>query len=550
VDVQAVAAIRFQEIVAIPGAANRAGFAVSVGQVLDGRVSEIDRDTALLQIGQHRVMARTSGSSLSVGDLVRLQVESMSPDQVIMRLVARGDGGVLRRTLTDPDLAAHLRGGGLDPDCTALAIARALVARGAPLTAGAVLRVRAAVVVTRSDDADDLQTRSAEIDAAAYLEARGSPVSRASIDIARRALASRETLGNRVAEFRAALTDLADELVRLESGGHPIPLSRDRVDPAQTRSAAPRDQAPPFEDNPGDPHRQAHSERGAQLPTALTARAAIEHARAPSPDSGSSSHSPAPRPLSTLVREMLAHLPSDEAFQGSDDAVASVLREVIAEHGTPVETKLARLLLREGSVGEPRLEQDLRAALGRVIDDTMTASAVARQIPSLQALADGLARVADLGSQIQAQIEFGQLANAAPRADAGQPPYLVFQIPIGQRGTSESVEIRIRQEASGAARVDPENTHLIFNFDLADLGPLRVGLMVHRQLISCQISAGSPDIRDMLGDRTTELRAGLAGLGYAVDPVRCDLLGSPPGQAHPKVSEPPPGPVSRLDARI
>ncbi len=655
---------------------------------------------------------------------------------------------MLRGALNDADLAAHLRGAGVDPDSTALAIARALLGRGAPLTADAVLRVRAAVVASRADGADDLRAQSAEIDAAAYLEARGLPVSRASVDIARRALASRETLGNRVAEFRAALTDLGDELARLESGGYPIPLTRDRVDPAQPRGTARRDLPVPPQEEGSDPNSQAHAERGAQLPTALAARtgpprssatvpmpaaidasvedvppgensersteadpagspargagdargtepppgarsgsmptrltpptaeppaddsaqsqvsdsespagarpersvpqdrevvtqdrqtadglqraparsispapeqaaepdavtpapgrpaeratghraageetpiasaggsrgpvvdefAGVERVRAPAPDvptvarrgdrvAGAPDDAAveafrapqpypdrsAPRPLSTLVREMLARLPSDEAFHGSDDSVASVLREVIAEHGTPIEAKLARLLIREAPTGQGRLEQDLRVVLARVIDEAMSASATARQTPGLQSLGDDLGRVADLGSQIQAQLEFGQLANAAPRADTGQPPYLAFQIPIGQRGTSESVEIRVRQDDSGAAGVDPENTHLIFNFDLADLGPLRVGLMVHRQRISCQISAGSPEIRDMLGDHAADLRAGLAGLGYTVDPVRCDLLGSPTGQVQSSMAGPPASPVSRLDARI
>jgi hypothetical protein len=54
----------------------------------------------------------------------------------------------------------------------------------------------------------------------------------------------------------------------------------------------------------------------------------------------------------------------------------------------------------------------------------------------------------------------------------------------------------------------------------------------------------------MLGDHAADLRAGLAGLGYTVDPVRCDLLGASAGQSNPALPAPPAGPVSRLDARI
>ncbi|TAK24690.1 MAG: flagellar hook-length control protein FliK [Chloroflexota bacterium] len=249
-DVRSVAPIHFQEILAIPGSNRRAGFVVSADQTVTGQVVDVDHDIVLIQIGQHRVSARATGTSLRAGETVRLQVDTLDPDEVVMRLVARGSSTTTLRSLTDDDLAADLARLGVQAGPDTLAVARALIARGVPVTSRNVLMARAAV--GRLED-----PTAADLDAIAFLQSRELPLSRDAIAIARGALASRTSLGGDIARLRDSLAGLNARVAALPDdgvfeeaavtpgsrGGVPIAVDDDETQPRGSDASVPAGRA-------------------------------------------------------------------------------------------------------------------------------------------------------------------------------------------------------------------------------------------------------------------------------------------------------------------
>jgi hypothetical protein len=208
-DVNPILPVRFQEIVAIPDATRREGFAVAANQTLEGQVVSVERDTVIVSIGRHRVPAQAApGTTLQAGEAVRLFVRQVDPDQVVMQIVARGASLQTMRSLTDADLSAELTGLGITPDESTLAVARALINRGLPVTAANILEVRGALTRLGTADPGDL-------DAAVFLKGQGLPMTGDGIQIVRQALQSRAALGAQVEGLRSALADLAARLAGL-----------------------------------------------------------------------------------------------------------------------------------------------------------------------------------------------------------------------------------------------------------------------------------------------------------------------------------------------
>ena len=245
----------------------------------------------------------------------------------------------------------------------------------------------------------------------------------------------------------------------------------------------------------------------------------------------------------------------DEAVRAPRAELARQIREIVAEHGTPVEAKIARVL--EGLVARPGLDRealaDLRVTLANLVDVAqrhLDEPRLAQQL-SHEALRD-VQLVHEHAGAILGQVELQQMANAHAATTPGPDnAYLMFQVPIpGGRG-GQTAQIRIRQEEQGGTkRIDPKNVHVVFQFELRHLGTVRVSLRVHDQRISCRMGSSDPDATTLLGAHAGELRDGLGSLGYFVDDLRCSVL-------TPEEIEIPDGafavapraPTMRLDAR-
>src|SRR3989442_11540590 len=168
-DIPPVQRVRFEEIVAMPDATRRAGFAVAANQTLDGQVVSVQGDTVIVSIGRQQVPAQAApGTTLQAGEAVRLFVRDVDPQRVVMQIVARGMSLQTLRSLTTQDLNAELTGLGIAPDETAIDVARALINRGLPVTAQNVLDVRAALARLGAPGPQDL-------DAAVFLKGQGLP---------------------------------------------------------------------------------------------------------------------------------------------------------------------------------------------------------------------------------------------------------------------------------------------------------------------------------------------------------------------------------------
>ena len=245
----------------------------------------------------------------------------------------------------------------------------------------------------------------------------------------------------------------------------------------------------------------------------------------------------------------------DEAVQAPRAELARQIREVVAEHGTPVEAKIARVL--EGLVARPGLDRealaDLRVTLANLVDVAqrhLDEPRLAQQL-SHEALRD-VQLVHEHAGAILGQVELQQMANAHAATTPGPDnAYLMFQVPIpGGRG-GQTAQIRIRQEEQGGTkRIDPKNVHVVFQFELRHLGTVRVSLRVHDQRISCRMGSSDPDATTLLGAHAGELRDGLGSLGYFVDDLTCSVLAPEELRApDPAVPAAPRGPTMRLDAR-
>src|SRR5262249_55776177 len=171
-------------------------------------------------------------------------------------------------------------------------------------------------------------------------------------------------------------------------------------------------------------------------------------------------------------------------------------RHVVAEHGTPVEAKLARVLTEVAE--RPALDRatvaDLRTTLTTLVDEVRrhlehptTAQRLAHEV-----LRD-LETVRGQAQSIVGQVELQQMTNAAPPT-TGRESYVMFQIPIpgGRDGQTAQVRIRHDEDGGGAKRVDPKNVHVIFQFELQNLATVRVSLRVLDRHVSCQIGSSGP----------------------------------------------------------
>jgi hypothetical protein len=263
-----------------------------------------------------------------------------------------------------------------------------------------------------------------------------------------------------------------------------------------------------------------------------------------------------PRLLS-VVAETLERLPlfDEAAVAEGVDELAQEIRRVVVDQATPVEAKLARVL--EGLAGRPDLDAlvagDLKTTLHQLVREAQAHldPRLADRLPP-EARRD-LQSAAGQAEALLGQVELQQLANAAPRPEGQAPSYLVLQLPVPGGREPQTAQIRIRQESDGeAARIDPKNVHVVFQLDLQHLRTVRVGIRVVDRRMSCQLGSSDPAVTDLLQQRADELRAGLAGLGYAVDPIKTAVLTAqdlapPPGPAETPLA--PPRPTMRVDAR-
>jgi hypothetical protein len=268
---------------------------------------------------------------------------------------------------------------------------------------------------------------------------------------------------------------------------------------------------------------------------------------------------PAPAPEPSLARllanvvETLDRLPllDEHAVEAGADALTSEIRRVIADQGTPVEAKLARVLegLAERGDLERLLATDLKSSLQALVRETQAQLATAERLP-----ADTARDLRSVGQQAEGllgQVELQQLANAAAGPDGRQPSYLMFQLPIPGGREPQTAQIRIKQESDGrTARIDPKNVHVVFQLELQNLHTVRVGIRVVDRHLVCQMGSSDPTATELLAQHAPELREGLSGLGYLVEPIQTAVL--TPADLLPAAAEPtaPRGrPAMRVDAR-
>jgi hypothetical protein len=617
VDVTAIGGLRLGTITAIPGGGRTGGqFAVGQDQLLEGTVVSIDHDSVVIQVGGQR-MSATTDASVRPGDVLRLLVRETGPDQVLMQIVGRG-GTVAPQTrlLGRGELANELTNVGVAPDEESLQVAGELLARGQPLTARNVLDVRTAlarVAQARSESAQpptveeasgeipaptaqsprsggaaaETQIDRTDLRAAVFLKSQGLPVTPAAVQIVRQAWASHSALGQEVEQLRDGLASLAAKLVDVaepepakapQATSAPPVLSGEAQNESVTEDAVsvprplatPAPQSAPVEllaPSPGTPAEEPESVP-ASPPSHLAPAADSPSTEPASPASTPEAPSeprptPTQAPLSRLlsaVTQTLDHLQliDDQAVAAPRPELAERIRQVVAEQGTPVEAKLARVLAQAS--GAPHgldrtMAADLRTTLTELVDQVgRHLDQPAARLPH-EALRD-LAAVRDHAEALLGRVELQQMSNAAAVATpttanaTNAESYLMFQVPIPGGQSGQTAQIRIRQDDQGATkRIDPKNLHVVFQFEMQHLGTVRVSLRVLDRHVSCQMGSTDPAATAMLDQHADELREGLTGLGYAIDDLKCATLTPADLRAADDAPAPPPRPALRVDAR-
>lgn len=159
---------------------------LSLGQVLEGRVVEVQGRRATIDVGTRQLTAE-SRAPLAEGDQVVLRVRDASANVVRMEVLERHSPGALR-TLSGPDLQTLLGALGLEPHTTLQGLARTLIALGLPLDPKALADLAARLAALG-------QTSPESLRAAALLQQLGLPVTAASLELARAYLLGDGPLG-------------------------------------------------------------------------------------------------------------------------------------------------------------------------------------------------------------------------------------------------------------------------------------------------------------------------------------------------------------------
>lgn len=149
---------------------------LALGQVVEGRVLEVQGRRATIDIGGRPIAAETQ-TALAPGDQVTLRVRDAGGDVLRMQVLERASPSALR-TLSGPELQTALRGLGLEPDALLQGLARTFIALGVPLDPQALTDL-----ATRLQQLG--QTDQASLRAAALLQQLGLPVTAATLELAR-----------------------------------------------------------------------------------------------------------------------------------------------------------------------------------------------------------------------------------------------------------------------------------------------------------------------------------------------------------------------------
>jgi hypothetical protein len=176
---------------------------LTLGQIVEGRVLEVQGRRATIDIGGRPIAAETQ-TALAPGDQVTLRVRDASGDVVRMQVLERTSPGALR-TLSGAELQATLRALGLEPSPVLQGLARTFIALGVPLDAQVLTDLAARLAQLG-------QPSEANLRAAALLQQLGLPVTAATLELARAYLQGDGPLGRAVRAANARAERLAAAL--------------------------------------------------------------------------------------------------------------------------------------------------------------------------------------------------------------------------------------------------------------------------------------------------------------------------------------------------
>jgi flagellar hook-length control protein FliK len=200
----------------------------------------------------------------------------------------------------------------------------------------------------------------------------------------------------------------------------------------------------------------------------------------------------------------------DESSVNLDNLTPAALQKAIRSLGQPVERKLLNLLDRGGAVALSEVQNDVTAALARIVRGP-----VARSLP------DGLK---ELAAETLAHVEARQALNALAVAD-GQ---LLLQVALRGPGGWELADILVEEEGRREGDDGSDKAlHLTLQLHPDALGPLRALVRLRREEVACSLVCSNPEVAEFIGDRLPEFQTGLAKQGFQVRSLQAVAVSSP-----------------------
>ncbi|HLG74615.1 MAG TPA: flagellar hook-length control protein FliK [Chloroflexota bacterium] len=153
------------------------------------------------------------------------------------------------------------------------------------------------------------------------------------------------------------------------------------------------------------------------------------------------------------------------------------------------------------------------------------------------ALATAAANLRQTAEHLVHAVQFQQLDALLQPTPA--EPYFALPLPIPPQHGQGELWLYVRDGGEGGGpKIDPDDVRLAIELRLSQLK--RVSIMVHacRGQLTCHMEADTLAVQRLLEAAAPELQEGLRELGYAVDPIRCTVVGTSQRSAHSEVSLP------------
>jgi len=218
---------------------------------------------------------------------------------------------------------------------------------------------------------------------------------------------------------------------------------------------------------------------------------------------------------SPLIKEMAENsirLLNDLILQwdASPGKLEEMLHKAVRLLGNPLEHELAELVQKGiHTINDQPLE-----------DSLLTLIALRQELAKHgNSTVDSLDRFLDT-------LRWTQFTNSDPQSIPAKGQWLNLDFPLQGQGQPAYQETHLRvacQQGKDGAKVDPGYTRLVIQMDMKNGEMLEIDLSVVQKQIGAQITASSPQLRELAESELDQLSLGIERVGYQLQSARCTV---------------------------